>query len=105
MTLGKLYPYPSDSLVVPSSDFTGIITVATAGTEVQGPDVSGPNGFYLCGHPLNTQNAYVLPYGQQSSDVGFALDALQQVLVRVANLSSLAFDADVSGEKLCWIKA
>lgn len=107
MTLGRLYQRPSDELVVPTpgSDFTGFITVSTPGTEVQGPDISGPNGFYICGAPTNTGNVYVQANGQQSSDCGFPLDALQQILVRVSSLYSLSFDADVGGEKICWIKA
>jgi len=100
----RLYQRPSDELVVPSSDFTGIITVATAGTEVQGPDISAPNGFYICGHPSNTQNVWIMPHGEAKTS-GYCLDAMQSILVRVACLYSLDFDADVNGEKLCYIKA
>jgi len=100
----KWYQRPSDDLVVPTSDFTGIITITTAGTEVPGPDVSGPNGFYITGHPSNTGNVWIMFTGVAKTS-GYCLDAMQSILVRVANLSNLDFDADVNGEKLCYIKA
>lgn len=97
--------YSEEPLVIPSSDFTGFITVTTAGTEVQGPVVTNPRGFYIQGHPANTGNVLIMAHGQQSSDVGFSLDANVSILVRVADLSALDFDATVNGEILCWMKA
>lgn len=98
------YTRPDPNFVVPSTDFSGVIVVTTAGTPVTGPDVSAPYGFILEGHPSNTQNVHVFAASGAASDA-FALDALQDITLHVANLSSLKFNADVNGEQICWVKA
>ena len=84
---------------------SGQITVTTAGTAVQGPDVPGSR-FIIRAHPSNTNPVWV---GNVSGDVdnanGYALAATNNgVEVEVANLSLLWFDATTNGEKLCWLR-
>jgi hypothetical protein len=82
---------------------SGQITVTTAGTAVQGSDVPG-SLFSLKAHPDNTDTVWV---GEVSGDVassnGFPLNSGESVVVQVANLNHLWFDADVNGEKICWL--
>ena len=83
---------------------SGQITVTTAGTAVQGDDAPG-NAFALKAHHDNTDAVWV---GNVSGDVtnanGYVLEAGESVVVYVANLNHLYFDADVNGEKICWLK-
>lgn len=83
---------------------SGQVTVTTAGTAVQGDDVPAKAFFYFMGHPDNTDSVWL---GNVSGDVastnGFALGAGEKIVMYLANLSDLWFDADVSGEKICWI--
>lgn len=92
---------------VDNNHISGQITVETAGTEVQGPDVVNANGFYIKAHTSNTGVAWVGNDGEGavSSDTGFPLRAGETIPASVWNLNQLYFDADVSGEKFCWIKA
>ena len=84
---------------------SGQVTVTTAGTAVRGSDVPG-RLFNIKAHPDNTDSAWVGEDG--AGDVaaanGFPLDAGESVVVELANLNHLWFDADVNGEKLCWLK-
>jgi hypothetical protein len=84
---------------------SGQITVAAAGTAVQGPDVPG-QCFIIRAHPANTNPVFV---GNVSGDVdnanGYPLAAANNgIEVEVANLSLLWFDATTNGEKICWIR-
>jgi hypothetical protein len=83
---------------------SGQITVTTAGTAVKGDDEVGME-LFLKAHPDNTDTVWV---GNEDGDVdntnGFPLDAGETVLVKAGNLSDLYFDADVNGEKVCWIR-
>jgi hypothetical protein len=83
---------------------SGQITVTTAGTAVQGTDLPGGE-FMLKAHPDNTDTVWV---GNVSGDVassnGFPLNPGETVVVRVSNLDALWFDADVNGEKICWLR-
>lgn len=84
---------------------SGQVTVTTAGTAVQGDDESGWL-WSLAAHPDNTDIVWV---GEVSDDVssanGYPLKAgSAPVIVSIGNLSDLWFDADVSGEKVCWLK-
>jgi hypothetical protein len=81
----------------------GQITVTTAGTKVQGPDVPGCK-FLLTALPATTV-AYV---GDTtvSATVGYPLRGTaigNSLLIEVANLSLLWFDVAVNGEKIAWI--
>lgn len=95
---------------------SGQITVTTAGTAVQGP--TSPKGmvFAVKSHPDNTDTVWVGNDGSDdvSSVTGFPLNVGEGAAyeltiegVEVAsgiNLSALWFDADVSGEKICWTR-
>ena len=86
------------------SSLSGQITVTTAGTAVQGTDVPGGE-FMLKPDPDNTEAIWV---GNVAGDVtnanGFPLDAGESIIVKVSNLDALWFDADVNGEKVCWLR-
>lgn len=84
---------------------SGQITVTTAGTEVAGPDVPG-GMFAIKAHPDNTDTVWVgnVGSGVVSSSTGFPLNPGQSVVIEIANLSLLMFDADVNGEKICWLR-
>jgi hypothetical protein len=85
-------------------NLSGQITVTTAGTAVQGPSVTGGK-FILKAHPDNTDTVWV---GNVSGDVantnGFPLDPGEALPVNVPNLNIFYFDADVNGEKICWVR-
>jgi hypothetical protein len=87
-----------------ATTLSGQVTVTTAGTAVQGTDAAG-NIFALKAHPDNTDAVWV---GNVSGDVtssnGFPLEPGETLMVQVANLNELWFDADVNGERICWIK-
>jgi len=87
--------------------YSGLITVTTAGTAVRGPNAPNPGGFYLKAHPDNTDTIWLGNDGADdvSSTTGYPLDPGEQMIVAVANLNQLWFDAEVSGEKACWHKA
>ena len=84
---------------------SGVITVETAGTAVQGPDV-GPGEFVIKADPENTGYIYVGNdgAGDVSSANGYKLDAGEAAVLRVAKLSDVWFDSSVNGEKATWIK-
>jgi hypothetical protein len=87
---------------------SGQITVAAAGTAVQGTDVTGLAGFYLT---ADTDNAAGIIFvgndgaGDVTADNGFPLAVGQTIHVAVRNLNELWFDASVNGNKVCWLKA
>jgi len=87
--------------------YSGLITVTTAGTAVRGTNIPNPGGFYLKAHPDNTDTVWLGNDGVDdiSSTTGYPLDPGEQMIVGIANLNQLWFDADVSGEKICWHKA
>ena len=101
--VGRDYSYvvASPSLTIASGS-TGIITVTTAGTEVTGPDVDSPNGFMVIGHPDNTDVCWVMPVGVAKTS-GYPISTTLPVILGGANLSEYDFDADVNGEKICYI--
>ena len=84
---------------------SGQITVTTAGTAVVGTTEAG-NLFAIKAHPDNTDVIWVGNDG--ANDVaatnGFPLKPGETIVLNVSNLNKLYFDADVSGEKACWIK-
>jgi hypothetical protein len=86
---------------------SGVITVTTAGTAVQGGNVALTNGVYIRALSTNTGLAYVGNdgAGDVSSANGWSLLAGEMIVIQVANLSNLWFDTAVSGEKFCWLKA
>lgn len=84
---------------------SGVITVTTAGTAVNGPNQPGRE-FIIKAHADNTDTIYVGNDG--ADDVaaanGFPLNAGESVPLFLNNLKDLWFDADVSGEKVAWIQ-
>lgn len=85
---------------------SGQITVVTAGTAVQGPDVPGSR-FMFRAMPGNTDAAYI---GNSAGDVdsgnGYPLffSAADRVILDIPNLQLIWFDTAVSGEKIAWIR-
>jgi len=84
--------------------FSGQITVPASGTPVQGPSITNANGFFIKGHVDNTDTVWAFPYGQTKIS-GYPLNAGEQAYLNVANLNESGYGADVSGEKICWLKA
>jgi len=84
---------------------SGQITVTTAGTAVVGTTEAG-SLFCIKAHPDNTDAVWVGQDG--ANDVtnanGFPLNPGETIVLNMANLNQVYFDADVSGEKVCWIK-
>jgi hypothetical protein len=79
------------------------ITVAAAGTPVQGPDAQGFE-FTLEGDPNNTKPVYVYDSNTDTATKGFALGPGAMIRIRVSNLNALWFDAEVNGEDVLAIK-
>ena len=83
---------------------SGLITVTTAGTAVQGTSRIS-HLIALKPHPDNTDAVWVGndDLGDVTSSNGFPLDPGETIVIEVGNLADLWFDADVSGEKICWL--
>jgi len=87
---------------------SGQITVATAGTAVAGPSAPSGQLFAFKAHPDNTDTVWVGNDGANdlTSSNGFPLDPGEGIVVKMLTVDSplaeLYFDADVSGEKICW---
>jgi hypothetical protein len=90
-----------------SAAMSGQVTVTTAGTEVQGTDVSFSNGVFVKALAGNTGVVYVgnAGDGTVSATTGFQLAAGDVILVQVSNLRDLWFDSASNGDKLCWLRA
>lgn len=90
-----------------SSAISGQITVTTAGTEVQGSNVTLTNGVFIKALAGNAGVVYVGNdgAGAVTSSNGFQLSAGDMILIQVENLNELWFDSATSGDKFCWIKA
>jgi hypothetical protein len=82
---------------------SGQITIAAAGTAQQGTDIPGTL-FALKAHPDNADTVWT---GEVTGDVaatnGYPLNPGESVVVQLANLNHLWFDADVNGDKICWL--
>jgi hypothetical protein len=89
-------------LIDTSAAFSGQVTVAVAGTPVAGPAVESRNGFLLKAHPDNTDVVWFFHAGGTKAD-GFPLSAGEAAPLPVGDLSQVRFDADVNGEKICWL--
>lgn len=90
-----------------SEAISGQITVTTAGTAVQGPDVSLTNGVWIKALSGNAGLGYTGNdgAGDVDSSNGFELSAGDLILVQVANLNELYFDSAEDGDKFAWLKA
>ncbi len=84
---------------------SGIITVATAGTAVQGTATAAAGqAVAVKAHPDNSDTVWVGSdgAGDVASTNGFPLNPGEGVVLQ-GNLANYWFDADVSGEKICWL--
>lgn len=83
---------------------SGLITVTTAGAAVRGPSTSGAAAVAVKAHPDNSDTVWIGNdgAGDVASTNGFPLDPGEGVVV-AGDLENYYFDADVSGEKLCWL--
>jgi hypothetical protein len=95
---------PAD--VIPSTDttFSGQVTVATAGTPVQGPNKAGSRGFMITPLSTNTGVSWVFPWGSTKTLKGFPIAIGSNVVLNVANLNQVGFDVDTSGNAVCWLE-
>lgn len=93
--------------IITSHARTGQITVATAGTAVQGPNVPVPSGIYLRALSGNAGKVYFgnNDNGDVDTSTGYELAAGDTVYIAISNLDDLWFDAATSGDKFCWCKA
>jgi len=84
---------------------SGQITVAAAGTAVVGTTEAG-SLFAIKAHPDNTDVIWVGQDGANdvTSSNGFPLEPGETIVLNMANLNQVYFDADVGTEKVCWIK-
>lgn len=82
---------------------SGVITITAAGTEESGPAVTSQVGFLLTPHPDNTGAVFIMG-STQDVTTAFKLPADQAILLPVANLSQVKFDAEVSGEKITYLR-
>lgn len=94
----------AQTIVVLDSDFTGIVTCATTGTAVSLGAVTNEGGFFVKPHPDNTDTVWIFFAGQTKAS-GFPLNTGETMYLPVNDLTNVHMDADVTGEKLCFIKA
>jgi hypothetical protein len=85
------------ALITPDADLTQMITVATPGTPVQGPNKTNPGGWML-----STINGtgYFMFHGQVKTTKGYPIPAGTQFPLIVSNLNTIDFDADSAGTKI-----
>lgn len=83
---------------------SGLITVTTAGDAVRGPATTGAAAVAVKAHPNNTDTVWIGNDGanDMAATNGFPLDPGEGVVLP-GDLENYYFDADVSGEKLCWL--
>ena len=94
----------AQTIVALDSDFTGIVTCATTGTAVSLGAVTNEGGFFVKPHPDNTDTVWIFFAGQAKTS-GFPLNTGEVMYLPVNDLTNVHMDADVTGEKICFIKA
>ena len=103
--MGNLRNQPTAQTIVSlDSNFTGIVTCDTAGTPVSVGAVTNEGGFFVKPHPDNTDTVWIFFAGQTKAS-GFPLNTGEVMYLPVNDLSKVYMDADVTAEKLCFIKA
>ena len=91
-----------------AGQITGQVTVTTAGTAVQGPDLNVQSYVLFTAHHDNTDTAWVGNdgAGDVSATTGFPLRIVSAsantISLWVNNLKDVWFDVDVSGEVVCY---
>lgn len=83
--------------------FTDQITVATAGTSVQGPNVPAPTGVVVQALNANTGTIYVWWQTGDGRTHGWELNANNKMFFPVNNVNKLWFDASANTQKACWL--
>lgn len=85
---------------------SGVVTVTTAGTAVQGPSTM-PGGYLIKADPANTGYIYFGNNGSDSvaSTTGCKLAAGDMVYVETSSLNTFWFDSSVNGEKATWLRS
>jgi hypothetical protein len=87
-----------------TATWSGQIDIAAAGTAVQGTDTDLIGNYAIKGHVDNTGAVFV---GKVAADVdstnGYPLDPGQDIVVHLSSLSELWFDAETSGNNVCWL--
>lgn len=83
---------------------SGLITITTAGTALKGPSTPGAFAVAVKAHPNNTDTVWVGNdgAGDVAATNGFPLNPGEGVVLP-GDLEKFWFDADVSGEKICWL--
>lgn len=94
----------AQTIVLLDSDFTGIVANSTAGTTVSLGAVTNEGGFFVKPHPDNTDTVWIMFAGQAKTS-GFPLNTGEMMYLPVNDLANVHMDADVTGEKICFIKA
>lgn len=92
---------------------TGVVTVTSSGTAVNGPDIQSwepaqnGGGFFVIAINANTGLIYVGNdgAGDVASTTGYELAAGKSTFIRCNNLNEVWFDSSVNGEKCSWLKA
>jgi len=82
----------------------GHITVASAGTPVQGPDVSNEDGFLLRMYTTG-ETGWFFPWGETAADDGAIVDTAGWSYTAITNLADLGFDAETNGDEIAYVKA
>src|SRR4030042_2588595 len=77
------------------------VTVAAAGTAVQGP-YTGPGTFIIRGDPNNTGVCYIGNDGADdvAAGTGYTLDSANQVVVVTRNMNEFWFDVATGGDEI-----
>ena len=83
---------------------SGVITVSTAGTAVQGTSTSGAAAVAVKAHPDNADTVWVGNdgAGDVTASNGFPLNPGEGVVVP-GDLENYWFDADSNGDQICWL--
>lgn len=101
---GRLHVDATGPNISVATAFCGQVTVTTAGTAVQGGNVSLRNGVYVKALSGNTGKVYVW-WATGDGRTGYELSPGEVVPVQTSNLNEIWFDAATNGDKFCWIKA
>jgi hypothetical protein len=95
------------STVTASGQLSGQVTVATAGTAVQGPSVNGTNGFYVRALDDNLLQVFVGNDGADdvTSANGYQLSPGESIILHIDNMNEMYVDSIVDDDGICWVKA
>ena len=86
-----------------ADNIAGQITVTTASTPVNGPDVAGMRGF-LVTPKYNSGAIWVIPHAGSKTTQAYPVGYGIQAFLNVADLNQCDFDATTSAQVVCWLK-